>query len=159
MKHAANRLELGLRRNCRLTHSNMSFVVSLMRLHSVRSRLFGVSILPLPPSAPERKRMKLPPDVEFHEDVRLVVWRPRGVVNRAAVNRIINVIGELEATLKEPFNRFADTLQADAVDLNIEYLIRVFLYRRFFYGKRPKVKAAVLATDPPLSIMPGCMRY
>jgi hypothetical protein len=91
--------------------------------------------------------MKLPPDVEFHEDVRLVVWRPRGVLNRAAVNRIITVIGELEATLKEPFNRFADTLQADAVDLNIEYLIRVFLYRRFFYGKRPAVKAAVLATD------------
>jgi hypothetical protein len=92
------------------------------------------------------ERMKLPPDVEFHEDVRLVVWRPRGVLNRAAVNRIITVIGELEATLKEPFNRFADTLQADAVDLNIEYLIRVFLYRRFFYGKRPPVKAAVLAT-------------
>jgi hypothetical protein len=91
--------------------------------------------------------MKLPPDVEFHEDVRLVVWRPRGVLNKAAVNRIISVIGELEATLKQPFNRFADTLQADAIDLNFEYIIRVFLYRRFFYGKRPPVKAAVLATD------------
>jgi hypothetical protein len=42
--------------------------------------------------------MKLPPDVEFHEDVRLVVWRPRGVLNRAAVNRIITVIGELEGS-------------------------------------------------------------
>ena len=94
--------------------------------------------------------MKLPPDVEFHEDVRLVVWRPRGVLNRAAVNRIITVIGELETTLKEPFNRFSDTVGADAVDLNFEYIIHVSLYRRSFYGKRPPIKSAILATDATL---------
>ena len=66
-------------------------------------------------------KIVLPPDVEFHEDVRLLVYRPRGLVNKAAVDKIISVVGELETTLKEPFNRFADTLQADAVDLNIEY--------------------------------------
>ena len=92
-------------------------------------------------------KMILPPDVEFHEDIRLLVWRPRGLLNRAAVNRIITVIGELETTLKEPFNRFSDTLAAGAVDLNFEYMIRVSLYRRRFYGKRPPVKSAVLATD------------
>ena len=91
--------------------------------------------------------MKLPPDVEFHEDVRLVVWRPRGVLNRAAVNRIITVIGELETILKEPFNRFSDTVAADAIDLNFEYIIRVSLYRRRFYGNRPAIKTAILATD------------
>ena len=89
----------------------------------------------------------LPPDVEFHEDVRLLVWRPRGLLNRAAVNRIITVIGELETTLKEPFNRFTDTVAADAVDLNFEYMIRVSLHRRSFYAGRPPVKSAVLATD------------
>jgi len=40
--------------------------------------------------------MKLPPDVEFYEDIRLIVWRPRGLLNREAVNRIITVVGELE---------------------------------------------------------------
>ena len=94
--------------------------------------------------------MKLPSDVEFHEDIRLLVYRPRGLLNEAAVNKIITVIGELEATLKEPFNRFSDTVGADAVDLNFEYITRVSLYRRLFYGNRPPIKSAILATDATL---------
>jgi len=94
--------------------------------------------------------MKLPPDVEFYEDVRLLVWRPRGLLNEAAVNRIITIVGELETTLKEPFNRFADTLAADAHDLNFEYIIRVSLYRRHVYAGRPPVKSVILATDSTL---------
>jgi hypothetical protein len=92
-------------------------------------------------------KMILPPDVEFHEDIRLFVWRPRGLLNRAAVNRIITVVGELETTFKEPFNRFTDTVAAGAVDLNFEYMIRVSLHRRRSYAGRPPVKSAVLATD------------
>ena len=92
----------------------------------------------------------LPPDVEFHEDVRLLVYRPRGLVDKVAVNKIITVIGELETTLKEPFNRFSDTVGADAIDLNFEYIIHVSLYRRAFYGKRPPIKSAILATDATL---------
>jgi len=94
--------------------------------------------------------MKLPSDVEFYEDVRLIVWRPRGVVDKAAVNKIITVIGELETRSEEPFNRFSDTVRADAVDLNFEYIIHVSLYRRSFYGKRPPIKSAILATDETL---------
>ena len=94
--------------------------------------------------------MILPPDVEFHEDIRLLVYRPRGLVNREVVNKIISVIGELETTLKEPFNRFSDTVGADAVDLNFEYITRVSLYRRRFYGNRPPIKSAILATDATL---------
>jgi hypothetical protein len=94
--------------------------------------------------------MKLPPDIRFHEDIRLLVYRPRGLVNRTAVNKIITVIGELEFSLKEPFDRFSDTLETDAVELNFEYIIRVSLYRRFFYGNRPPVKSAILATDSTL---------
>jgi hypothetical protein len=62
--------------------------------------------------------MKLPPDVQFHEDIHLLVYRPRGMLNEGAVNKIIKVIGELEAKLKEPFNRFFDTLGHDDVELN-----------------------------------------
>src|SRR4029077_17878170 len=94
--------------------------------------------------------IKLPPDVEFYENIRLIVWRPRGCLNREAVNRIITVIGELETTLKEPFNRFSDTVAADAVDLNFEYIIEVSLYRRAFYAKPPPIKSAMLATDATL---------
>ena len=94
--------------------------------------------------------MKLPPEIEFHEDIRLLVYRPHGLVNKAAVNKIITVIGELETTLKEPFNRFSDTVRADAIDLNFEYIIHVSLYRRSFYGKRPPIKSAILATDATL---------
>ena len=92
-------------------------------------------------------KLPLPPDVEFHEDICLLIHRPRGVLNRAALNKIISLIGELEFTLKKPFNRFLDTVAADAVDLNLEYIRRVSLYRRRFYGNRPAIKTAILATD------------
>jgi len=98
----------------------------------------------------EINNIKFPPDVEFYEDIRLIVWRPHGLVDKSAVNEIITVIGELETTSKEPFNRFSDTVGADAVDLNFEYIIHVSLYRRSFYGKRPPIKSAILATDATL---------
>jgi hypothetical protein len=94
--------------------------------------------------------MKLPPDVEFYEDIRLIVWRPHGLVDKSAVNKIITVIGELETKSEEPFNRFSDTVRADAVDLNFEYIIHLSLYRRSFYGKRPPIKSAILATNATL---------
>jgi hypothetical protein len=94
--------------------------------------------------------VKLPPDVEFYEDIRLIVWRPCGLVNKAAVNKIISVLGELETAFKEPFNRLSDTVAAHAVDLNFEYIISVSLYRRRFYGKRQSIKSAILATDATL---------
>ena len=92
----------------------------------------------------------LPDDVHFYEDVCLFVWRPRGLLNETLVNKVIGVLEDLEAKLKEPFNRFSDTVGADAVDLNFEYIIRVSLYRRSFYGKRPPIKSAILATESTL---------
>ena len=88
--------------------------------------------------------------MQFHEDIRLLVYRPRGLVDRTAVNRIITVVGEFETASQEPFNRFSDTVAADAVDLNFEHIIRVSLYRRRFYGNRPPIKSAILATDATL---------
>ncbi len=91
--------------------------------------------------------MILPPDIQFYEDIRLLVYRPRGLLNEAAINKIIKVIGNLEAKLKEPFNRFFDTLGHDEVELNFRYVIHVSLYRRLTYMGRPPVKSAILATD------------
>jgi hypothetical protein len=47
-------------------------------------------------------------DIQFHEDVRLLVWRPRGVLNESAIEHILTLIGDMEATSDEPFNRFTD---------------------------------------------------
>ena len=96
-------------------------------------------------------KLPLPPDVEFHEDISLLIHRPRGLLNRAAVNKIISLIGELEFTLKKPFNRFLDTAAAGAIDLNLEYIRRVSLYRRRVYGNRPAIKTAILATDSTMA--------
>src|SRR5438270_11947079 len=96
-------------------------------------------------------KLPLPPDVEFHEYICLLIHRPRGLLNRAAVNKIISLIGELEFTLKKPFNRFLDTAAAGAIDLNLEYIRCVSLYRRRVYVNRPAIKTAILATDSTMS--------
>jgi hypothetical protein len=92
-------------------------------------------------------KIPLPPDVEFHEDIRLLVYRPRGSLNEASVNKIVNVIGDLETRLNGPFNRFFDTLGHDEVELNFRYVIQISLHRVLSYSDRPPVKSAILATD------------
>jgi hypothetical protein len=91
--------------------------------------------------------MKLPPDVEFHEDIRLLIYRPHGVLNEQSVNKIVSIIGDLETKLQEPFNRFFDTSGHDEVELNFRYVIQISLHRVLSYSDRPPVKSAILATD------------
>ena len=91
--------------------------------------------------------MKFPPDVEFHEDIRLLIYRPRGVIDEPAVKRIVSVLEDLEEKLQTPFNRFSDTMAADEVELNFKYVIQVSLCRRLSYAGHPPVKSAILATD------------
>ena len=91
--------------------------------------------------------MKLPPDIEFHQDIRLLIYRPKGLINKAEINKITSVIEDLEAKMQEPFNRFSDTSEAHDVELNVGYVIQVSLHRVLSYGDRPPVKSAILATD------------
>ena len=91
--------------------------------------------------------MKLPPDIDFFDDVRLLIYRPRGVIDTEAVDKITFVLTEVERQDPEPFNRFFDTLAADEIDLNYRHIIQISTFRRIVYaGKRP-VKSAILATD------------
>jgi hypothetical protein len=94
--------------------------------------------------------MKLPPEIEFHEDIRLLVYRPRGLIDEAAINKIIGVIEDIEAATKEPFNRFSDTSETHEVELNFRYVIQVCLHRRLSHAGRAPVKSAILATDSTL---------
>ena len=91
--------------------------------------------------------MKLPADLEFHEDIRLLIYRPQGLLNEAAFNKVISALEDLEGKLQEPFNRFSDTVAAHEVELNFKYIIQASLHRRLSYASRPPVKSAILATD------------
>jgi hypothetical protein len=91
--------------------------------------------------------MKLPPDVEFHDDIRLLIYRPRGVLNEQSVSNIVSIVEDLELKLQKPFNRFFDTLGHDEVELNFRYVIHISLHRVLSYADRPPVKSAILATD------------
>ena len=91
--------------------------------------------------------MKLPPELEFHDDIRLLIYRPRGLVNEVALNKTVSALEDLEAKLEKPFDRFTDTLAADEVELNFKYVIQFSLHRRLAYAGHPAVKSAILATD------------
>ena len=95
--------------------------------------------------------MTLPHDIEFREDIRLLVYTPRGLLNEASVNKIVNVIETLEGRLREPFNRFFDTSGHDEVELNFRYVIQISLHRVLSYANRPPVKSAILATDSTIA--------
>src|SRR5215472_15258855 len=91
--------------------------------------------------------MKLLPDLQFHEDAHLLIYRPRGLMSEESVNKVVSVIEDLEAKVQEPFNRFFDTLGHDEVELNFRYVIQLSLHRRLSYAGRPPIKSAILATD------------
>ena len=101
--------------------------------------------------------MMLSPDVEFHEDIRLLIYRPCGVLNEQSVDKIVRIIGDLESKLHEPFNRFFDTSGHDEVELNFRYVIQISLHRVLSYSDRPPVKSAILATDS--TIMHYCQLH
>ena len=94
--------------------------------------------------------MIFPFGVEFHADQRLLVWRPRGLLTEEIVSDVAAALGQLEAELREPFNRFCDTAGVDQIAVNYDYVISVSLYRRFAYADRPPIKSAILATHPTL---------
>ena len=94
--------------------------------------------------------MKLPREIEFYQDLCLLIYRPRGLIDEAAINKIISVIEDIEANTQEPFNRFSDTSATPEVELNFRYVIQVALHRRLSHAGRPPVKSAILATDSTL---------
>ena len=90
-------------------------------------------------------------DVQFHEDLRLLVWRPCGVLNEAALKHILMLIGDLETTSSEPFNRFTDSQALEAIDLNFRSVFDFALFRRLSYAGRPPVKSAILVRSLTLA--------
>ena len=93
------------------------------------------------------KKIKLPRDVLFHHDLRLMVFRPTGIVTEKVVDRIVAFLEEAEQHAAKPFNRYSDLSQLKAIELDYRYVLRVALHRRSTYAKYPPVKSAFYVTN------------
>ena len=92
-------------------------------------------------------KMRPPLNVSFHHDLRLMVWRPRGILREEQVNQIVEFLEKEEDRAEKPINRFTDTSKLDAVDLDPQFIFRVSLHRRLVYAGRPPVKSAFYVTS------------
>jgi len=95
--------------------------------------------------------MELPPEVTFHRDLRLLVFRPQGVLDEERINRIVEFLDREEDRAQQPFNRFTDNSKLDAVDLEFGFIFRVSLHRRLSYASHPRVKSAFYVTSPAVA--------
>jgi hypothetical protein len=94
--------------------------------------------------------MKLPVNVKCIEDASLFIWRPRGLLNEAAVNEILVFLADQEQKGGKEFDRFTDMSALDAVDLTFKYVFHIALYRRLTRMDRALVKSAFLVTAPEI---------
>jgi hypothetical protein len=88
-----------------------------------------------------------PAGVVFDTELRLMVWRPVGILNAKAINTLIQFLEKEEDIAQQPFNRFTDTSKLDALDLEDRFVYRVALHRRRSFAGRPPVKSAFYVTS------------
>jgi hypothetical protein len=87
-------------------------------------------------------------NLEFHEDLHLIVWRPRGVLDETSVNKVLLELLRREAVAAQPFNRFCDLSFVESFHLTFQYVFQVALHRRLSYAGRRPIKAAFYVTRP-----------
>jgi hypothetical protein len=95
--------------------------------------------------------MAIPPDVQFYEDLHLFVWRPRGVLDEAAVNKVLVELLGRETMAAQPFNRFLDLSLIESFHLTFKYVFHVALHRRLSYAGRGPIKSAFYVTHPEVA--------
>jgi len=91
---------------------------------------------------------ELPADVEYVEDASLIIWRPRGMLNEAEVNKVLVDLIRRETTAEKPFNRFSDLSLVESFPLTFKYVFHVALHRRLSYVGRERIKSAFYVTNP-----------
>jgi len=75
-----------------------------------------------------------------------MIYRPRGTLSEHRVNGIIAFLEKEEDEAEKPFNRFTDLSKLEALDLDVNAMIRISLYRRLAYGNHPAIKSAFYVT-------------
>lgn len=93
-------------------------------------------------------KTKLARNLIFHHDIRLMVYRDRGVLNEKQLKAIVEFIDKEEERGEKPFNRFTDLSKLDAIDLDFKLVFQVALHRRLVYAKREPIKSAFYVTSP-----------
>jgi len=91
-------------------------------------------------------RSPTPPDILFYQAERLMIYRPLGTLSEHRVNGIIQFLEKEEDEADAPFNRLTDLSWVDALDLDVNAMIRISLYRRLAYGNHPPIKSAFYVT-------------
>jgi len=91
--------------------------------------------------------MERPQNLSFRSDLRLMIFRPCGILNQELIDTTIAFLEEEEERAQHPFNRFSDLSKLDAIDLEFGYVFRVALHRRLIYAGRPPVKSAFYAPN------------
>src|SRR5207247_10943953 len=86
--------------------------------------------------------MKPPSEVEFLEEAHLLIWRPRGILDEAAVNKVLVDLLRREAMAAKPFNRFSDLSAVESFHLTFRYVFHVALHRRLTYAGRGRLRSA-----------------
>src|SRR5438128_12479250 len=92
--------------------------------------------------------MKPPAEVEFLEEARLLIWRPRGILDEAAVNIVLVDLLRRETMAAKPFNRFSDLSLVESFHLTFKYVFHVALHWRLSYVGREQIKSAFYVTHP-----------
>lgn len=95
--------------------------------------------------------MNAPAGLECLEDVKLFIWRPRGVLSEPILNKILAYVTAQEGRFGRPFNRFSDLSSIDAVDLTFKYVFHFALYRRLSRIGREPIKSAIFVTAPAVA--------
>ena len=98
------------------------------------------------PKGPEIS-VKLPEHVLYRKSLSLMLWKPRGVLDKALVKEMVAFIGTVEKRASKPFNRFIDLSALDMVDLNFKFVFHIALHRRLSYAKYPAIKSAFYVTS------------
>jgi len=92
--------------------------------------------------------MELPADIQYVEDANLFVWRPRGILDEAAVNKVLVELLRRETMAAKPFNRFSDLSFTESFHLTFKYVFHIALHRRLSYAGRGRIKSAFYVTHP-----------
>jgi hypothetical protein len=85
------------------------------------------------------------PRTWYHPRWRLLTWYPRGVLNEAFVDQVIEFIEMEERIQDAPFDRYADLSGLTSIRIGIDHVIHTARRRR---NVKQPVKMALFADNP-----------
>ncbi len=91
--------------------------------------------------------LAFPTGARVHPSLKLATWHPRGVLTATLAKEILAFVEAEETVASEPFHRFADLSEIEAIHLNAAE-VRQLADRRIGSCQGSSVKSAILAFNP-----------